>query len=371
MKRSFLALFAGALALPIAALASLIPVAAHAATLPYERISGPHAIDNLAVFFLHGRSQPGPVPLTLAEAMAAKVVTVFETGRVNQLVIQNTGDREVFVQAGDIVKGGRQDRVLAVSLVLAPKSAPMPIGVFCVEQGRWRKRGVESVRTFHSVGGVLPSRAAKIAMLGNGQPRRPVNPTRNLPYQQRAGGVLLRQHRSFEGGSQTRLWQSVGAMQDKLSRNLKVPVRSKTSSSSLPLSLETSELVKARRRLIDALKAKTAGASDIVGAVFVINGRIQSADAYPSNGLFGKLWPRLLAAAATEAIAEKHQVPRKLPPSSKDVRAFLLAAQSGERSVRKIDSGLIREAHDAKGKAVTIATRRSDGRVLHRTYVAY
>ena len=82
------------------------------------RVSGPVVHENLAVYFIHGRSAPGKVPLTLEEAMAKGVVKVRETGNVNQLEIENLGKEEVFVQSGDIVKGGKQDRTLMVSLVL-------------------------------------------------------------------------------------------------------------------------------------------------------------------------------------------------------------------------------------------------------------
>jgi hypothetical protein len=86
------------------------------------RISGPHVHENLAVYFVHGVSAGGAIPLTLQEALAKGSVQVVETGQVNELQIENTGSEEVFIQAGDIVKGGKQDRVLTVSFVLPPKS---------------------------------------------------------------------------------------------------------------------------------------------------------------------------------------------------------------------------------------------------------
>ena len=86
------------------------------------RISGPHVHENLAVYFVHGVSAGGAIPLTLQEALAKGSVQVVETGRVNELQIENTGSEEVFIQAGDIVKGGKQDRVLTVSFVLPSKS---------------------------------------------------------------------------------------------------------------------------------------------------------------------------------------------------------------------------------------------------------
>ena len=84
-------------------------------------ISGPVTHGNLAIYFVHGEEAPGRVTLTLQEAMAKGTVRVAETGSVNELRIENSGDEDVYIQSGDIVKGGRQDRVLTVSFVL-PRS---------------------------------------------------------------------------------------------------------------------------------------------------------------------------------------------------------------------------------------------------------
>ena len=92
-----------------------------------QRISGPHVHRNLAIYLIHGRNAADAVPLTLAEALAKGSVQVAETGQVNELKIENTGAEEVFIQAGDMVKGGRQDRVLTVSLLLPPCLLKFPL----------------------------------------------------------------------------------------------------------------------------------------------------------------------------------------------------------------------------------------------------
>jgi hypothetical protein len=115
-----------------------------------DRISGPHVHENLAVYFIHGPSTPGPVPLTLQEALDRGNVRVIETGEVNELKIENTGSDEIFIQSGDIVKGGRQDRVLSMSFVLPPKSGEVSLAAFCVEHGRWSGRGSENAAAFAS-----------------------------------------------------------------------------------------------------------------------------------------------------------------------------------------------------------------------------
>src|SRR6202030_1831249 len=104
--------------------------------------------DNLAVYFVHGSAAEGPVPMSLEEALAQGWVKVSETGSINELTVENVGDDGVFVQAGDIVKGGRQDRVLSVDLLLPPHSGRVPIAAFCVEPGRWSARGQEDPRQF-------------------------------------------------------------------------------------------------------------------------------------------------------------------------------------------------------------------------------
>src|SRR5262245_55030134 len=74
------------------------------------RVSGPFTHDNLTLFFIHGDDQiKGRKLITLDEALEQKKVVVHETKEVNKLAIENVSDVEVFVQAGDIVKGGQQD----------------------------------------------------------------------------------------------------------------------------------------------------------------------------------------------------------------------------------------------------------------------
>src|SRR5271167_2411938 len=106
-------LLAGVFVSPLLMLSLAGPGAAQAPesvpkTVPdTNRTSGPVVHENLAVYFIHGKSAPGKVPLTLEEAMTSDVVKVRETSNVNQLEIENLGDDEVFVQSGDIVKGGK------------------------------------------------------------------------------------------------------------------------------------------------------------------------------------------------------------------------------------------------------------------------
>src|SRR5665811_1455941 len=104
------------------------------------RISGPYHFENLSLFLLHSPDQlPSGSYDVLQRAMERKVAVVHETGSVGELLIENLGDIDLFIQSGEIVKGGRQDRVLGVDLIVGKKSGRVPIPSFCVEQSRWHK----------------------------------------------------------------------------------------------------------------------------------------------------------------------------------------------------------------------------------------
>ena len=88
------------------------------------RVSGPYTHANLTVFLLHGpNTLPDQKLLTLQEALEQKKAIVHETSQVNELSVENlAGDTGLYLQSGDIVKGGKQDRAIAYDLILPPKS---------------------------------------------------------------------------------------------------------------------------------------------------------------------------------------------------------------------------------------------------------
>jgi len=343
---------------------ALFAAGATAAEPEAYRISGPVVHENLQIYFVHGKSADGPVPLTLQEALANGSAQVRETGNVNQLEVENTGDTEVFIQSGDIVKGGRQDRVLTVSLIIPPHSGPMPIASFCVEQGRWSGRGKEDSHRFATASTAVPSREAKIAMKAPVAPP-PVAPTGSHPAYMSSLDVSRRQHE---------MWNDVAKTQDKLARAIAAPVAAPESRSSLQLSLENEKLKEAQTAYVKALKEAGEAGDDIIGYVFAINGKLNSADLYPSNGLFRKMWPKLLDANAVEAIGDKAAA-GAAPPSSADVLTFLKAAEAGKAVEQPLTKAIKLETREAAG-ALFFESRRApaapgaEAAWVHRNYIA-
>ena len=65
-------------------------------------------------------------------------------GRVNTLFIENVSSDTVYIMAGEVVKGGKQDRVIAKDMIIPPQSGKIDLSVFCVEKGRWSFKGGNS-----------------------------------------------------------------------------------------------------------------------------------------------------------------------------------------------------------------------------------
>jgi len=357
------------LALAVSSLAVVI-LANKAARADEYRVSGPVVHENLAIYLIHGKSSAGAVPLTLEEAMAKKSVKVHETGNVNELQVENLGNDEVFVQAGDIVKGGQQDRVLSVSLMLPSKSGRINIASFCVEQGRWSARGKEDVKTFATASASVPSREAKLAM-------RAVEPASPPDAQGRTNPVSAINRASVRAGvagqdaaasPQQQVWAKVKKVQDGLSSSLGAPVQAAASQSSLQLSLENEKLKDAQDVYLKAMQQEGDKADDVIGYVFAVNGKLNSAEVYPSNGLFRKMWPKLLQASVTEAIGQKNG-DKDANPTDEAALAFLDAASNGQSSEKTITKE-VRLVTRAADNAFYFETKRASGGWVHRSYLA-
>ena len=65
---------------------------------------------------------------------------VYGGDEVNTLVLINNSSRPLLLLAGEIVTGGKQDRVIAKDRIVPPHSQPLDLGVFCIEPGRWVER---------------------------------------------------------------------------------------------------------------------------------------------------------------------------------------------------------------------------------------
>jgi hypothetical protein len=309
------------------------------------RLSGPYTHENLTIFLIHSPDLPGVKSFVpLQEALERKAAVVHETNDVNELSIENISQPDdVLVQAGDIVKGGDQDRLLAVDLILPARSGKIPIAAFCVEEGRWQQRGQEQSAQFNSSYDMASTKPLKMA--------------------------------ARVANSQSGVWKEVGETQAKLSQSVNEDVRASASRSSLQLALENEKVQESAAAYVNKLSSIAEAKNDVIGYVFAINDKINSADLYYSNGLFLRFWPKLLKTTAIEAVAERlinDPVNEKRETvSAEAIKAFFANAELGEESTsnvtarsqmikRESEKGLFFETRDLAQKGIWV----------HRSYLA-
>jgi hypothetical protein len=232
---------------------------------------------NLQIFIIKGKTTADNLVYTpLQEAMKEKWVEIIETSNVNELAITNNSNKTIFIHAGDIVKGGKQDRTLAYDMVIAPKVKNEKLSSFCVESDRWHQRGEENVAGFTSNDNMLTSRNLKIA--------------------------------SKEVNSQTHVWTEVAEQQTKLSANvsthysISVDVKDNASASSLELTLDNKELKELKKLYKETFK--DIDLNSVTGFACAINGELYSIDIYNNQQLFSDLWDKLLGSSIIEAISD-------------------------------------------------------------------
>jgi hypothetical protein len=308
------------------------------------RFSGPYTHDNLTVFLIHGRATlPGKNYLTLQEALEKDLVVVHETGSVNQLSIENRSrDHEVFVQSGDIVKGGQQDRTLPYDFIASPGTGVQPIDSYCVEQGRWAERKGEKVALFSS---------SSFNLSGHGLAR---------------AAYSAKEHRG-----QSAVWKNVAQMQERLAAKLGESVRSEVSATSLQLSLENPRLQEAIAPYLAAVSPAPDAHPDVIGYAVALNGTVMSADVYASERLFKKLWPKLLQANAIEAVAESEPGKATGPVTEQDVKSFLTAAEGGKPADEAVTGQVyVMTVEGEKQILFDTCDRARENLVIHRSVLA-
>lgn len=90
-----------------------------------------------------GGTPPGGIAaVPLNKALSQGLVTVSERGstsfeNVHWLRFNTKSDKPVYIAGGEIVAGGRQDRMIIADTILSPSSKDQYVPVMCVEEGRW------------------------------------------------------------------------------------------------------------------------------------------------------------------------------------------------------------------------------------------
>jgi hypothetical protein len=306
------------------------------------RLSGPYTYQNLSVFLIHCQGMAGTGNqnntqvkpyIPLAEALEKGIVTIHETGDVNRLAATNHSDTAyIYIQSGDIVKGGQQDRTMSQDMVLVPGAKKVPLDSFCVEQGRWSKRGNEESDRFSSSTKGLSSKELKLA--------------------------------AKQAKSQGAVWEAVAKEQEKLAGNIGKSVRNSASATSLQLTLEDKEVERKGRQYIEALLPIGRNEKDAAGFAFAVNGRFNCADIYGDPALFQKLWPKLLEAASYESLSLYDDRKEQASMGINEIKAHLLDGLNSRKTTKPLSSMTQRSVGETTDNH-TFETKDEQDRLIH------
>ena len=247
--------------------------------------TGPIRHENLHIHFLIGPSVP-PDYLTLAEGFSQQLVEIFETGRVGRLAVVNKStDRPLFIQLGELLKGGLQDRTVATDLILDPGEKYNGLEAYCVEQARWSKREAEDHTKFVPTQEFVATR-----------------PLRKTVERQEDQGAV---------------WAVVSSAQLGMTSSIPGYHGPEASPSSYKLSIEDAALQKNVDEWFRVISRRSRLDEKTVGVAVTISGRLEKIDWYGHAQMFHRLWPGLLRAAVLEALLEKQSRAADVRPLDK------------------------------------------------------
>ncbi|HEX2691879.1 MAG TPA: DUF6569 family protein [Kofleriaceae bacterium] len=222
--------------------------------------------------------------LVLDEAMAANQVRIKEIaeGNVNSLLFVNTAEHPVFVMAGEVIIGGKQDRIIGKNTVI-PARTTQEVPVFCVEHGRWDGKTKEFTTAKALAHGRLRGQA-------------------NFAAQQEVWNEVAAKNKTRKTQSASDTYRKVAQQQSDGT-------------------LSTME------EQVDAALAKlpSTDRARMVGYAVALNGAVATVDLFGSPALFKKLETKLIHSYLTEAVDLTAQKNAK-PPSAADVRSFMFDA---------------------------------------------
>jgi hypothetical protein len=256
------------------------------------------------------------------QAVQQEAIVQSDGAEVNKVLVINNSGKTLVLIAGEIILGGKQDRIVGHDCIVASTNTPMPIDVFCVEHGRWQdttSRGSRSVAT---------------GSAGNPPPMPPPPPA-FAPADEVMAAPQVRANAQAKK-SQSEVWSEVA---EKVTKN-HVSTSTGTLNSVYGDKRVSTKLTAYQNAIKTRFNDKT-----IVGAIVAINGKVVSADVFASPQLFQAYQAKLLKSYALEAISADKSAHQEVKAS--DAETFLSRSDGSESAVEK--DGVYRLAEKQSG----------------------
>jgi hypothetical protein len=328
------------------------------------RLGAPVSFKNLTVFPVLSDEWTASVELiTLDEGLRSGKVKITEMGadgasraidrrrngdnaEVNRLALTNNSGKALVLIAGEMMLGGKQDRIVAHDCIIEATNAPVPLDVFCVEHGRWSG----DVAFGQSRG----SATGRGSSAGNGGNSFAVDAAAVAPM-----ALPNVREKAQAKKSQTEVW---GAVSETVTVNGSV-----SSTGDLNSVYQDKRVNKQLDDYERAFKTKMSE-NNVVGVVAAVGGKIVSADVFGNRSLFQIYWPKMLKSYALQAFSTT--AAGTLQVSKTDAEAFLARVQGDDASGGKEGVYRLAENQSSADASFELEYTKKNARLVHFNRVA-
>jgi len=231
----------------------------------------------------------------------------YRGAEVNRLVLVNNSKHPLILLAGEVVTGGKQDRVVGKDRIVPAESDPVDLSVFCVEHGRW----IETSTKFDTHASVMLQPSVRMKAMADQDQQKVWDEVGKSRTQMSAKVAAAAPAAGGGGGSVDNYALYVGELNSTTSyakaRENKA-VHAQVESITEPMQKSYESVIKQLRN------------QNAIGVVVAVKGHIVWADMFASSALLGKYWPKLLDSYATEALTMPGA---RVDPSIKEAQRFL------------------------------------------------
>jgi hypothetical protein len=331
------------------------------------RLLEPIRYENLTVFpVVSSTSYDAGAFLTLEEGLSRGEILIQEQGEdsiirdrgvvrpavqsyngpsVNQLVLINRSKRPLILLAGELVSGGKQDRVIGKDRIVPVGAEPLPLNVFCVEHGRW------------SAGSQFT--AAATIVHPSVREQAAVNQKQSDVWASVTGGTVAPRPAAAPPPQ-----VSEEILAETIQSEAKTQSYSKIYGSrrvAVSVDAMVDEVQRRFRRETAGLKGE-----HVVGVVIAYGGEVAWSDIFASGELFDQYWNKLLRSYAVEAVA-RPTLREKV--SAEDAQEFLQRLRGREQTESEPGVYVWREINDGKLSQIELDALEPKQIMLHRLMV--
>jgi hypothetical protein len=208
----------------------------------------------------------------------------YSQAEVNRLVLVNNSKRPLILLAGEVVTGGKQDRVVGKDRIVPAESDPVDLSVFCVEPGRW----VASSTKFDTHASVMAQPSVRKRAMVDADQQKVWDEVATA-----RAGFAMRVAPPPNGNPQI----VIGGAARELNSTTSYAKTIENSAVKQQMESITTAMQRSYESVIKQLRNQNA-----VGVVVAVKGRIVWADIFASNALLNKYWPKLLESYAAESL---------------------------------------------------------------------